>query len=102
MKHNQAKKQSLITDYFSSGVAIMTSYVPEGSGSILGLARLFSSPHCPDQLWCPPSLVSSGYRRAVSPAVKRPGHEADHSHLVLRSRIVELYLHSTIYHGHNA
>jgi hypothetical protein len=38
--------------------------VPVGS-------RIFSSPHRPDQLWCPPNLLS--------PGVKRPGREADHS-----------------------
>jgi hypothetical protein len=32
--------------------------------------------------------------------VKRPGRRADHSHLVLRTRIVELYFHSPIHlHG---
>jgi hypothetical protein len=31
------------------------------------------------------------------PGVKRPGREANHSYLVLRSRMVELYLHSLMY-----
>jgi hypothetical protein len=46
--------------------------VPVGS-------RIFS-PHRPDRLWAPPSLLSNGY-----PGVKRQGREADHS-LVPRSR----------------
>jgi hypothetical protein len=34
--------------------------------------------------------------------VKRQGRESDHSRLVPRSRIVELYLHSPIYAWHTA
>jgi hypothetical protein len=41
--------------------------------------RIFSSPRCPDRLWGPPNLLSNGYRGALSPGVKRPGCEADHS-----------------------
>jgi hypothetical protein len=33
---------------------------------------------------------------ALSLGVKQQGHEADHSHLELRLRLVELYLHSPI------
>jgi hypothetical protein len=31
--------------------------------------------------WGPPSLLSNGYRRAYLQGLKRPGCEADHSHL---------------------
>jgi hypothetical protein len=31
-----------------------------------------------DRLWGPPSLLSDGYRE-ISPGVRRPGREADHS-----------------------
>jgi hypothetical protein len=39
--------------------------------------RFFSSPHCPDQFWGPPSFLSSGYWGLFG--VNWPGHEADHS-----------------------
>jgi hypothetical protein len=65
-----------------SVVGIVTSYglddedvevrVPVGS-------RIFSSPRRPDRLWGSPNLLLNGYWRAVSPGVKRPGREADHS-----------------------
>jgi hypothetical protein len=40
--------------------------------------RGFSIRH-PDRLWGLPSLLSNGYRGALSLGVKRPGREADHS-----------------------
>jgi hypothetical protein len=44
----------------------------DGWGSIPGRGkRFFSSPQNPDRLWSPHSLLSS--------AVRRPGHEGDHS-----------------------
>jgi hypothetical protein len=46
--------------------------VPAGS-------RIFNSPYCPDRLLGPSSLLSNGYRRALSPGVKRQGHAANHS-----------------------
>jgi hypothetical protein len=65
-----------------SAVGIATGYgmddwevgvrVPVGSS-------MFSSPRRPDRLWGPPNLLSDEYRRALSPGVKRPGREADHS-----------------------
>jgi hypothetical protein len=51
----------------------------------------FFSSLCPDWLWGPPSLLSSGYWGLFLPlGVKGPGHEADHSYLVLRSRMHEV------------
>jgi hypothetical protein len=41
-------------------------------------ARILSSPCRPDRLWGLPSLLSNGYL-ALSPWVKRPKREGDHS-----------------------
>jgi hypothetical protein len=41
--------------------------------------EFFPSPPRPERHWGPPSLLSSGYRGALSLGVKRPGREADHS-----------------------
>jgi hypothetical protein len=46
--------------------------VPVGS-------RIFSSPHRPDRLRGPPSLLFNVYGGLFSRGVKRPGREADHS-----------------------
>jgi hypothetical protein len=45
----------------------------------VGAGKFFPSPLCPERLWDPPSLLSNGYRGALSLGVKRPGREADHS-----------------------
>jgi hypothetical protein len=65
-----------------SVVGIATSYelndrrvgdrVPVGS-------RIFTSPNRPHRLWGPPNLLSKGYGGALSPGVRRPGREVDHS-----------------------
>jgi hypothetical protein len=46
-------------------------------------------------------LALGSTQGALSPGVKRPGREAEHPpSLVLRSRMVELYIHSAIFlHG---
>jgi hypothetical protein len=41
--------------------------------------RLFSYAQRPDRLWGPPSLLSNGHWGFLSPGVKWPGREADHS-----------------------
>jgi hypothetical protein len=44
------------------------------------------------------TYLSNGYKGGLSQVVKRPEREADHlPHLVPRSRMVELYLHSSIH-----
>jgi hypothetical protein len=43
-----------------------------------------------------PICPIQGVTGALSPGVKRPGRAADHSHVVPRSRMVELYFHSFI------
>jgi hypothetical protein len=60
-----------------SSVGIATGYWLDGTGSIPGMARLFSThsrpalgPTQPPIEWIP---------GAISPGVKRPGSEADHS-----------------------
>jgi hypothetical protein len=46
--------------------------VPVGS-------RVVPSPSRPDRLWGLPSLISNGFRGAISPRVKRPGRESNYS-----------------------
>jgi hypothetical protein len=65
-----------------SSVGIATGYglndrgvgvrVPVGS-------RIFSPPCRPDRLWGPHSLLSNEYAWTLSPGIKRPLREADHS-----------------------
>jgi hypothetical protein len=43
-----------------------------------------------------PYPMGTGGGGGIFPRVTRPGPEADHFHLVLRPRMVELYLHSPI------
>jgi hypothetical protein len=40
-------------------------------------ARLFSSLQHPDGFWGQPRLLSNGYRREISPGIKRPEREVD-------------------------
>jgi hypothetical protein len=65
-----------------SAVRIATGYGldDEGVGVRVPMwARIFTSPFRPDRLWGPFRLLSNGYNGALSPGVKRPGSEADHS-----------------------
>jgi hypothetical protein len=68
-------------------------------GSILCKGKiLFSSPQRSDRFWSPPSLLSNGYR-GLSPRglSGRDVKLTIHLHLIPRSKIVELYLHSPKY-----
>jgi len=59
--------------------------------------EFFSSPPRPDRLWGLPSLLFNGYGgRDLSPAVKGPRREADHSHSSSANvkEYVALYFHS--------
>jgi hypothetical protein len=59
-----------------NAVSIATGYGIDGGVRVrfpIG-ARIFSFPRRPDQFWGPPSLLSNGYPRVLS-----PGREADHS-----------------------
>jgi hypothetical protein len=82
-----------------SSVGIATDCRLDDRGSNAGRGwEFFSSTTCPDQLWGPASLLSKGYRGAISLGVERPGREADHS-LSSSAEVkecVELYLHSPI------
>jgi hypothetical protein len=43
-------------------VDIATGHGRDGPGSILGMARFFSSPQHPGRLWGRPNLLSNAYR----------------------------------------
>jgi hypothetical protein len=60
---------------------LATGYGLDGPGSIPGRARFVFSPQRPDRLWGLPGLPSNGYRGGLSPGVKRPWRQADHSPL---------------------
>jgi hypothetical protein len=66
-----------------TGAGIATGYGLDDRGFGVRVpvgSRIFSSPCCPDQLWGPPNLLSNQWvPGALSPRVKRPGREADHS-----------------------
>jgi hypothetical protein len=66
-------------NFNKSSVSKATGYVLDGPVSIPVTARFFSPPQRPDRLWGLPSLLSNGYRGALSPEVKPQEREADHS-----------------------
>jgi hypothetical protein len=66
----------------NSAVGIATAYGLDDRGvGVRGPveSRIFSPQRRPDRLLDPSSLLSNGYRGALSPVVKRTGREADHS-----------------------
>jgi hypothetical protein len=76
-----------------NSVGIATGYGLDTRGSIPGKGkRFFSTPQRPDMLWGSPSLLLNGYRRLSGRGLKL----TTDVHLVLKSRIVDLYLHSPI------
>jgi hypothetical protein len=85
----------------SVGIAI--GYGLDGQGSIPSRARLFPSPQLSDEVWGPPSFLSSGYWGEISPGVKQQGHEADHSLLssseVKKGGVIPPFLHMSSWHS---
>jgi hypothetical protein len=72
-------------DYFSKRIKVRSRYSdwlrtgrPRGREFESRYGQEFF-PRRPNRLWGPPSLLSDGLRGALSPWVKRPEHEADHS-----------------------
>jgi hypothetical protein len=82
-----------------SSVGIVTDYGLDGRGSITGRSyKLFSSSQWPDWLWGPSSLQDNGYRGLFLRGWRGWGVKLTiHRHLVPSWRMVELYLHSSVY-----
>jgi hypothetical protein len=85
-----------------SSVGIETGYGLD-PGSILGRGKRFvPSPHRPDRLWGPTKLLSDGYRGFFPTGQSGRGVKLTTPHLLPRSRMMELYLHSPLHlHGDN-
>jgi hypothetical protein len=77
-------------------VGIPTGYRLDGLSSIPGrVKKYFSSPHCPDRLWSPPSLLSKDYWKVFPWGWSgRSLKLTTHLRVVPRWRMVQLYLHS--------
>jgi hypothetical protein len=58
-------------------------------------SRIFSSPRRADRLWGPPQPPIQWAPEAISPGVKRPGREADHSPSA-SAEVKKTYIHSPI------
>jgi hypothetical protein len=94
---------SQVRDYIymsqGSSAVIMTGYRLDGRGSIPSRdKRYFFSPQCPDQLWGPPTLLSSGYWGLF--LQRKSGWSMrliTHLHLLPRLRMVDLYLQPHIF-----
>jgi hypothetical protein len=64
----------------NSSVSMVTGYGPDSRGLIPGKGkRLFSTPQRPDRLWGSTHPPIQWVPGDLSPEVKRPGSEADHS-----------------------
>jgi hypothetical protein len=64
----------------NSSVGIPMGYELDGQGSIHGRAkRCFLTSQRPDQLWGPTQPPIQWVPGPLSPGIKRPGREADHS-----------------------
>jgi hypothetical protein len=81
-----------------SSVGTEIDYGLNERGSIPGRGKNFlSSPHLSDRLWGTSRLLCNGYRRLfLCGYCGRSVKLNTHFHLVQRSRMLELYLHSTI------
>jgi hypothetical protein len=81
---NQLNLSYMYLDMFRSQdsvVGMATGYGMDDRGVGVQVpvgSRIFSSPHHPSWLWGPLNLLSNGYQD-LSPRIKWPGHEADHS-----------------------
>jgi hypothetical protein len=83
-------------------VGIAASYRLDGWNSSPGRSkRFFSSPQLPEGLWDPLSVLSDEYWGLLSCGQNCRGLKlTTHPHLVRKSRMVELNVHSSIYlHG---
>jgi hypothetical protein len=92
----------LIINWVSS-VSVMSDYRLDDRGSIPGRGKgFFLQFLCPNQLWGPSSLLSSGYRGSCSEGKAQVGLDADHwPHLMPRSRMSSSYKssHPWLLHG---
>jgi hypothetical protein len=84
-----------------SSVGIATGYGLDDRGAGVRIpveSRIFSSPHRPDRLWGPLSLLSYGYRGLFPQGLKRSGREADNSPPANAevNKNLDLYIHLPI------
>jgi hypothetical protein len=82
---------------WDSNVVIATGYRLDGWGSIPGRGmRFFSPSQCSDRLWGPPSLLSNGYNRILSPGLKRPVRETDRDYFTIFSFTLSCGIHNYV------
>jgi hypothetical protein len=88
----------IISSMVKSSVGIVMGYGLDGQGLIPSRDRFFSAPQHPERLWVPPSLLPNRYQWLIPLGVSGPGMKLiAYLHLVTRSIMVELYLHSPIH-----
>jgi hypothetical protein len=86
-----------------SSVGIAAGYGLQSPGSIRGREKLLLSPLRPDRFWSPPRLLANG-QRGRFPREGESGRGVKLTtdmHLVPRSRMMELHLHSHMSSRHN-